>query len=324
MGSVFEVRLPGDPRRLAAKVLAERTAVARERFRREGELMGRLRHPGIVSLHDAGASSDGWPYLLFDLVEGRSLEENLRAEASLPVERAVAWGIELAEALGHAHGQGIVHRDVKPANVLVDASGRTRLTDFGIALAADQQRLTRQGNWTGTLLYMAPEQLSGERSIGPATDVYALGAVLFEMLAGRKPFEADSTEGLVHRVLGEHPADLRRLRGGLPVDLVDVVERTRPWPGAGSATSRARPPSWRRRGPEASTGRGGSGLRRPSSSTATSRPASTRRSPPWPTPSTRRRGAEGRRSPTDPATPRGRGSAGSVRLTPTRGELRTG
>ncbi|MBX3471927.1 MAG: serine/threonine protein kinase, partial [Planctomycetes bacterium] len=225
MAAVFEVALPDDPRRLAAKVLATRSPTARERFRREGEVLARLRHPHVVAVHGAGELDDGRPYLLLDLVEGRTLAEHLAARGPLPVDEALRLTAEVTAALAAAHAIGVVHRDVKPDNVLVDADGRARLTDFGIALALDQERLTRTGQWAGTLHYMAPEQLSGGGRVGPAADVYAVGALLYELLAGERPLDGDDVHQLAVAISTREPPPLRGHRPDAPPAVAALVHR---------------------------------------------------------------------------------------------------
>jgi hypothetical protein len=224
MGTVYEVRRPGDPRRLAAKFMTSTSVQARARFQREGEVVARLEHPGIVPVRGSGQLADGTPYLLFDLVDGRSLKALLE-EGPLPEPRALALAEGIARALGHAHRQGVVHRDIKPDNILVDAQGAPKVADFGIAHVADAERLTRTGQVTGTVLYMAREQLAAGGGIGPWTDVHALGAVLFECLAGRPAFEGDSPHNVVAQVLHTVPPDLRTLRSDLSAGVAAIAAR---------------------------------------------------------------------------------------------------
>jgi hypothetical protein len=221
MGTVYEVRLPDDPRAFAAKLLQAVTSEAsRERFRREGEVVARLKHPGIVTIHSAGELPGGVPYLVFELVRGTSLREILH-RGPLSEERALSLGVQIAQALGYAHAQGVIHRDVKPDNVLVDGKDRARLADFGIALAVDQERMTRTGQLAGTPSYLAPEQLGATGTISPRTDVHAMGVLLFEMLTGELPF----SEGvdLFAQIIRHRPSSVRELRPEVSQAMAKVV-----------------------------------------------------------------------------------------------------
>ncbi|RMG12898.1 MAG: serine/threonine protein kinase [Planctomycetota bacterium] len=193
MGVVYEVRHPARPGRLALKLILAGAADAEAlaRFGREAELLARLRHPGVVAVHDLGRAPQG-PYLVMDLVEGQPLDETLRA-GSLGAREAAGIVRDLADAVEALHRAGVLHRDLKPGNVILRAdSGRPVLLDFGIARSVDLERLTQTGSLVGSPEYMAPEQAEGLSStaLGPPTDVYGLGAVLFSLLAGRPPFPA--------------------------------------------------------------------------------------------------------------------------------------
>jgi len=160
-----------------------------KRFEREAKSQASFKHPHIVAVHDYG-EVDNSPYLVMDFISGGTLKDRLHG----PVDwrQAVRWLIPMAEALAYAHQRGIVHRDVKPANILFDAEGQPILTDFGIAkvLETDEATLTGTGLGVGTPEYMAPEQWQGKTS--PATDQYALGVVLYELITGKKPYQADT------------------------------------------------------------------------------------------------------------------------------------
>ncbi len=212
-----EVALKLVPGAATADLRGER---ARERFRREGELTAALQHPGIVRVHSAG-EADGVPYLTYELVEGcRTLEEVLPGS---PLRARVALVRDVARALGHAHARGVIHRDVKPANVLVDRLGRAKVADFGLASASGLERLTLTGAMVGTPLFMAPEQVGGARdAYGPATDVWALGVILHLAVADRLPFDAESLGELTTKILGAHYAPLAPT---VPAPLAQVVAR---------------------------------------------------------------------------------------------------
>jgi tRNA A-37 threonylcarbamoyl transferase component Bud32 len=163
---------------------------ARQRLAAEGRLLASLRHPAIVQMYDVLVDGDA-PALVMELIDGESLNVRLGREGALPERAAASIGAEVAEALAEAHRHGIVHRDVKPSNVLLDADGHAHLADFGIAhsLEPDAERLTQTGMMVGTPAYLAPEQLAGTE-VGPRTDIFGLGAVLFEMLTGKPPYAA--------------------------------------------------------------------------------------------------------------------------------------
>jgi formylglycine-generating enzyme required for sulfatase activity len=223
MGVVFRAR-DGGGREVALKVALDVVDPGRlSRFRREGEVAARLSHPGIVQVHAAGDEA-GRPWLAFELVEGaRDLGE---AASGLEVPARVALVRDAARALGHAHAQGVVHRDVKPQNLLVDAAGRVRVTDFGVALLATAERLTRTGATVGTPAYMAPEQLVADRgAVGPWTDVWGLGVVLFQVLTGELPFQADSELALAAAICSANVSRASDVRPGLPPSIDVIVAR---------------------------------------------------------------------------------------------------
>ena len=162
-----------------------------ERFRREARAVAQLNHPHIVGVIDAGEEGEegGFttPYIVFEYVEGETLKQRIRRNGRLPIAEAVAYSIEIARALGIAHERQIVHRDVKPQNVLVDEEGAAKVTDFGIARMLHQEGLTADGRVLGTTDYVSPEQALGH-AVSGQSDLYSLGVVLFEMLTGDVPF----------------------------------------------------------------------------------------------------------------------------------------
>ncbi len=177
-----------------------------ERFRREARLGASLSHPNVVRVFDVFEEDDGVTTLVLEYVEGETLADVLRRGA-MPPEQAVVLLESLAKALDHAHQNGVVHRDIKPPNVLIGRDGSVKLADLGVATGADLTRVTSTGTALGSASYMAPEQLAGEH-VGPAADVYALAAVAFEALTGRRARTGDSPMAIVHQVANEPPPDL--------------------------------------------------------------------------------------------------------------------
>ncbi len=181
-----------------------------ERFRREAQAAANLNHPNIVGVYDWGQEGNQY-YIVMEYIDGRSLAEILRAEGSLLPERAADIGIDVAAALGFAHRNGVVNRDVKPGNILISSSGQVKVTDFGIARAFDegvQENLTQAGSVMGTATYFSPEQAQG-KPVDPRSDVYSLGVVLYEMVCGRPPFTGDSPVAIAYKHVQEPPAPLR-------------------------------------------------------------------------------------------------------------------
>ncbi|MCI0342158.1 MAG: serine/threonine protein kinase, partial [Planctomycetales bacterium] len=226
--TVFRARDSRDGRDVALKVL--RAVEGRpgpdeiRRFRREVEAARALDHPGIVRVLDASPEGVEPPWVALELVEGESLAARIAREP-LPWREAVTIARDVADALAHAHAKGILHRDLKPSNLLLDREGGLHVVDFGLAkLTAHGSKLTRTGQALGTPAYMSPEQARGDvSSLTPATDVWSLGCVLYEMLAGRRPFEGESDPAVVGNVLLAEPPSLRALRGDVPEGVERVV-----------------------------------------------------------------------------------------------------
>jgi serine/threonine-protein kinase len=225
MGVVFKARHVRLNRTVALKmVLAGNyaSADALVRFRREAEAVAALRHPHIVQVHDAGEVG-GHPYFTMEFVEGGTLAHSLAANP-LPPRRAAELLATLASAVQFAHKSGFIHRDLKPSNILLTPDGTPRITDFGLARAIDAgPEITRSGALVGTPAYVSPEQARGDvRAVGPAADIYALGAVLYEMLTGRPPFAGQSAAETIHKVVSEEPTAPSRLRPQVARDLETV------------------------------------------------------------------------------------------------------
>ncbi|HET7249823.1 MAG TPA: bifunctional serine/threonine-protein kinase/formylglycine-generating enzyme family protein [Gemmatimonadales bacterium] len=220
MGAVFlgkDVKLG---REVAIKVLppTTRAYLGSERFQREVQLVARLSHPHIVPLFEAD-EVDGFLYYVMEYVEGESLAQRLVRQGPLPFDEAIRIIAEVGDALQYAHEHGIVHRDIKPANILL-SGGHARVTDFGIAKSVAESEegkaLTGTGVTVGTAAYMSPEQASGERRIDARSDVYALAAVLYEMLAGEPPFTGPNAQAIVARILVDAPRAVRTVRPNVP------------------------------------------------------------------------------------------------------------
>jgi hypothetical protein len=194
-----------------------------ERFRREARAVAQLNHPHVVTVIDAG-EDDGAPYIVFEYVEGETLKERIRRLGRLPVSEAVAYAIEIGRALEAAHASLLVHRDVKPQNVLIDSDGRAKVTDFGIARSLEAQGLTATGRVLGTTDYVSPEQALGHEVTGQS-DIYSLGIVLYEMLTGETPFKADTQVAVAMKHVRDQLPDVQRRRPEISASLARVVER---------------------------------------------------------------------------------------------------
>jgi serine/threonine-protein kinase len=194
-----------------------------ERFRREARAVAQLSHPHIVGVIDAG-EDDGRPYIVFEFVDGETLKERIRRLGRLPVPEAVAYAIEIARALGTAHARHIIHRDVKPQNVLIDEEGSAKVTDFGIARTLEEEGLTADGRVIGTTDYVSPEQALGHPVTGQS-DLYSLGIVLYEMLTGEVPFQGDTQVAVAMKHVREPLPDVQRARPEISAALAAVVDR---------------------------------------------------------------------------------------------------
>jgi tetratricopeptide (TPR) repeat protein len=228
MGVVYRARDTALGRPVALKMILDPRRAGPEevaRFEREAKAAARLRHPGIVQVYGAGVH-EGRPYIALELVQGESLGALLERGA-LPPRRVAEVVMKVARALAYAHSEGIIHRDVKPANVLIDREGEPRLMDFGLAREeAATAQLTQTGDVLGTPAYMAPEQATGDPGAqGPHTDVYALGAVLYRALVGRPPFEANNVQGLLYKILTQEPEPPRAVKPTVHADLETITLR---------------------------------------------------------------------------------------------------
>jgi eukaryotic-like serine/threonine-protein kinase len=225
MGIVYRALDPVLQRRVAIKVMSDAFAQnddLRERFLREAQAAGSLQHPNVITIYDFG-EVEGHLYIAMEFVEGQDVAELLAHEVPLTVTHKVDIAIGVLQGLAFAHKRGIVHRDIKPANIRVDADGNARIMDFGVAHLASSE-MTRTGVVIGTPSYMAPEQILGGK-VGPEADIFSVGAVLYELLTGTRPFAGGPLQAVMYRVLSEPPMPVDVAVPGLPAKLNEIVMR---------------------------------------------------------------------------------------------------
>src|SRR3954447_473751 len=194
-----------------------------ERFRREARAVARLNHPHVVTVIDAG-EDDGAPYIVFEYVAGETLKDRIKRLGRLPITDALAYAIEISRALEAAHAERLVHRDVKPQNVLLDNEGRAKVTDFGIARSLEGDGLTLAGRVLGTTDYVSPEQALGQE-VTQQSDIYSLGIVLYEMLTGDVPYKADAPVAVAMKHVREPMPDVRRARREVSAVTASIIDR---------------------------------------------------------------------------------------------------
>ena len=229
MAAVFRALDARLNRRVAIKLLPPElvfNASVRSRFLREAQMAARLSHPNIVPIYTVD-EREGLVFFVMSLVDGESLARRLARDGAMPIDQVRGIVADVADALDYAHRQGVVHRDIKPDNILIDrATGHPRVTDFGIArAAAEESRLTVTGMAMGTPAYMSPEQALGERDVDARSDIYSLGIVAYQMLAGETPFKASNTPAMLMKHVSEPPPSLRTRRTDVPTSLASAVER---------------------------------------------------------------------------------------------------
>lgn len=230
MGRVYVGRDPRIGRTVAIKTLAlteefdsRQLDEVRRRFYQEAETAGRLNHPNIVTIYDVGEEHD-LAYIAMDCIKGDSLDKHIHPEDLLPLKDVFNIGIQVAEALEYAHGQKVVHRDVKPANIIYDLeTGQLKVTDFGIACLTDNSK-TRTGTVLGSPFYMSPEQISGKRVDG-RSDLFSLGVTLYQLMSGKLPFEGDSLTSLMYKIANDKPVPIRKARGDLPSCITRIINK---------------------------------------------------------------------------------------------------
>jgi len=229
MATVYLAQDTQQDRQVAVKVMRSKVADALgpERFLREIEIARSMAHPLIVPLTDSG-NAGGLLYYIMPYVEGESLFHRMEREKRLPLEDAVRIARDVAEALGYAHARGVLHRDVKPENILL-GGGRALVADFGLARAigaADYEKLTKTGMIVGTVFYMSPEQLREDKDLDQRADIYSLGCILYEMLTGAPPYTGSSIKDLVMKILRSPVPSARQQVPSIPEALDQVIART--------------------------------------------------------------------------------------------------
>jgi len=228
MALVYLARDVRHDRQVAVKVLKPSLAqvIGSERFLSEIKTTASLQHPNILPLFDSG-EADGFLYYVMPYVKGVTLQQRIDTEKQLPIDEAVRMIVEIADGLDHAHRQGVIHRDIKPANILI-RDGRPMIMDFGIAIAvgaAGSQRLTETGLSLGTPFYMSPEQATGDRDIGPATDTYSLSAVLYEALTGDPPFMGGTAQAVLGKIVASDTVSVRTSRRTIPTNVDHAIQK---------------------------------------------------------------------------------------------------
>ena len=225
MGVVYKAFDPQIERTVAIKVISGQrfdNPELRERFFREARAAGQLTHPNIIIVYDLG-EEQGQPYLAMEFVDGVTLDVLMRSGEPFPLPQRLSILLDVCEGLAYAHHRGVIHRDVKPGNIMVTRSGAAKILDFGLARLISSD-LTRSNLMLGTMSYMAPEQLRGE-SIDQRVDIFAVGVVLYELFAGRRPFEGDSLASAIYKVLEEEPPAVHEVNPSVPLELSQIVTR---------------------------------------------------------------------------------------------------
>ncbi len=234
MGVVYTAQDPRLKRQVAIKLLTAdltRDETAKQRFLQEAQAASALDHPNICTIHEINETDDGQLYLVMAYYEGETLKERIE-RGPLALDEAVDIATQVGRGLAEAHGAGIVHRDIKPANLLIAKGGVVKILDFGLAKLAGTEGVTQTGTTVGTVAYMSPEQARGQE-VDQRTDIWSLGVVLYEMLAGQQPFQGENLLAISNAILESQPVSLTRLRAGTSPALARVVTRS-PTAGTGA------------------------------------------------------------------------------------------
>ncbi|HYW68643.1 MAG TPA: serine/threonine-protein kinase, partial [bacterium] len=225
MGVVYLAEDTKLGRRIALKLLPSewtRSPQARARFMHEAQTAAALNHPNICTIHEVDEADDQ-VFLAMEHIKGETLRERIE-RGPLSIDDALTTAIDVGRGLSAAHDQGIVHRDIKPGNVMLTSDGRAKVLDFGLALAPERTRLTMAGRTTGTVSYMSPEQSRGE-AVDHRTDIWSLGVMLYEMLTGRRPFVGEHEQAVIRAIVNDEPEPPTGLRTGVPLELERLVKK---------------------------------------------------------------------------------------------------
>jgi eukaryotic-like serine/threonine-protein kinase len=226
MGVVYRAHDPIINRLVAMKTITNAVAADQsllERFYREAQSAGGLQHPNIVTIYDMG-DEKGIPYIAMELIEGSSFEQLIAERASDPISLKLVYAVQACRAFDYAHKRGIVHRDIKPGNIMVTKEGTVKVVDFGIARVLETSK-TQTGMLIGTFAYMSPEQYHGEHA-DERSDIWAFGVLLFELLCYQRPFAGETPVSLMHGICSQEPAALRKFLSDYPNELEDIVSKT--------------------------------------------------------------------------------------------------
>jgi serine/threonine protein kinase len=226
MAMVYKARCRMLDRIVAVKILKDEYSSDLnfvQKFKTEGLAAAQLSHPNIVNIFDVGQEEDVY-YIVMEFIEGETLKEYIQREAPLPVEQAITIATMICDGLQHAHEKGIIHRDIKPHNIIITETGIVKVADFGIAKAISKKTITYGGNIVGSVHYIAPEQARGE-PVTRTTDIYSLGCVIYEMLTGRMPFDAESPITVALKHIHDDPVPPRSFNSEIPKALEAVILR---------------------------------------------------------------------------------------------------
>jgi len=226
MGVVFKAYDPALERHAAIKIMNTGVNVddeLRARFFREARSAAKLSHPNIISIYELGESRKR-PFIAMEYVEGEDLKAIIKSRAFIPLKEKLRWVSHICEGLDYAHGHGVIHRDIKPGNVFITKDGKLKILDFGLARLASSE-MTRSGVLLGSPYYMSPEQVKGSQDIDGRSDFFSVGVVLYELLAYRRPFEADTPTSVCFQIVSESHHPIRLVLPGCPAELEHIINR---------------------------------------------------------------------------------------------------